>query len=131
MEAAERLSSEPAAEPPVRPKLSRRPAQFSAPAATLKILPALPLDAATNDRNAPPPAHKAWQDDGRFALALLTIVIAMNVAVTFWLSYLERAPLPTAVSHSAPTDSEADAWSLSPATVHVLDGLASPIATDQ
>lgn len=73
-----------------RPKIMRRPAQFSNTGA--QIIPhSLPLnmpnittDMAPSTPIPQPP--RAWQDDGRFAITLLALVIGINLLVSAWLS---------------------------------------------
>lgn len=87
--AADETPPQDAAAPQVKPKILRRPAQFSSPAAPSH-------DSATPDLrlNAPPLASqhattslpRPWQDDPRFAIALLAIIIIVNVALSLWLS---------------------------------------------
>ena len=74
-----------------KPKVMRRPAQFSKPAARLE--PALTSDtrieaevpsAPTGAPHAP--SLRPWQDDARFAVALLTIIMLFNLALSVWLA---------------------------------------------
>lgn len=74
-----------------KPKIMRRPAQFSKPA--IRHDPAASADtrieanAATSASTAPhTPALRPWQDDARFAFALLAIVIIVNLALSVWLA---------------------------------------------
>lgn len=122
----------PSADGAVRPKVMRRPAQFSTPASNLRVPPTLPLeqrlDAALREPAAPAvqatPSARAWQDDGRFAVALLAIVIVVNVAVSIWLSAMS----PPAVAPAASPEIAA-----APATdtlIHELSA-AGAAATEQ
>lgn len=83
-----------------RPKVLRRPAQFSQPAtpAHPKLQPPIDirLDAPARDTPtaAAPIAQRNWQDDGRFAVALLAIIIMVNVIVGVWLTRMAPAEAP-------------------------------------
>lgn len=77
-----------------RPKVMRRPSQFSQPASVLRSEPARAIETRldappTRDAATAPtqgaPTLRPWQEDGRFAVALLAIVIAVNVLVSIWL----------------------------------------------
>lgn len=51
------------------------------------------------------PAARHWQDDGRFAVALLVIVIAVNLLVTAWLGSMQPdapAPAPGSAAVASP-----------------------------
>lgn len=77
------------AAPQVKPKILRRPAQFSSPAAPShdRATPDLRLDtAAPAAPLTTSPLPRPWQDDPRFAIALLTIIIVVNLALSLWLS---------------------------------------------
>lgn len=102
----------------VRPKILRRPAQFSGEIPAGKVLTALRL-AAPMPIVAATPASKPWQDDGRFAVALLTIIILMNVLVTLWLAHITRQQ----TSNTTP----APHHTVTSGSVHVLDDLAHPV----
>lgn len=95
--------------PQVKPKILRRPAQFSSPASAplASNTPDLRIDTSQampqqTTANTPRP----WQDDPRFAIALLTIVIAVNVALSFWLAPSTPAPTnaDTTVTSSKPAE---------------------------
>ena len=86
------------AEPAARPKVMRRPSHFSsnAPAPSLledradhspnlAELPALPVAVA-----APP--LKAWQDDIRFGMVMVTLVTLANLALMLWLPHIQHLP---------------------------------------
>ena len=64
-----------------RPKVMRRPATFSAPN-HLEPLPSEPVNLAprVGHGQAPTPS-RAWQDDGRFGVALLTLILLINIAL--------------------------------------------------
>jgi hypothetical protein len=96
-----------------RPKISKRPAQFSSPAARASSVTALaPLLTPEAPMSAPATAasaHKPWQDDGRFAVALLTIVLLVNLIVSYWLSQVQPAtpqknPIAAEMSITGPDD---------------------------
>ena len=75
-------------EPKMRPKTLKRPAQFSVPPP-----PLLPLPIAKDLSEPLPalaPASLAWQDDGRFAVPLLAIILVLNIAVGYWLAAPDR-----------------------------------------
>lgn len=108
-----------AADGSVRPKVMRRPAQFAS-----KALPAQPLPALLTQTDAAEPTKtalhtRAWQDDGRFAITLLAIVILINVVVSAWLSAIAPTATPTAaipLISSAPDELK---------IVHILDDAAA------
>jgi len=100
-------SQEPAT--PARPKVMRRPAHFSDIRPAPSVAPAIVLPAATTiDENenlsasAPLPAavalppSKPWQDDVRFGIAMLTIVVLVNVALMLWLPNMRPTNIPAA-----------------------------------
>lgn len=104
----------------VRPKVMRRPAQFSV---VEKLPPIPPAPLMLVPHNAPAiiaaPQARPWQDDGRFALVLLGLIIFMNLAVIAWLSALAPTQTPdssTVHSRTSLLDSN---------QVYVLDSLAS------
>ena len=76
------------AENAMRPKVLRRPAQFSSPATTSKVvsLPGtrqeLPIE-----RPSVTPSPRIWQDDGQFGIALIVLLLLVNGAAAFWLSH--------------------------------------------
>jgi hypothetical protein len=93
----------------VRPKVMRRPATFSSVQGqpsmpTIHLPPATPLAETENENLAlsvPPLAlsvsapTKLWQDDLRFGVAMLTILVLVNLALIAWLPHLRRGePLP-------------------------------------
>jgi hypothetical protein len=106
----------------------RRPAHFSASPAGTSVIPI-----ALAAQHAPEPAPHAppmWQDDGRFAIALLVVLIGINLGVMLWLSVLAPGPRVTVVSQS----SGAIAASLAPqsgggVTVYTPDDAEAPAAT--
>ncbi len=79
----------------------RRPAQFSGAAPlepSLAVLPSAPATAKTI------PA-RGWQDDGKFAVTLLALVIFVNLLLTFWLTAITPKPVivaPPAATHAMP-----------------------------
>jgi hypothetical protein len=104
----------------VRPKVMRRPAQFASRAITPQPLPALltQVDAPTNTKTV---LHtRAWQDDGRFAMTLLAIIIVINVAVSAWLSAMTPLSLtpPASIPLISSPPSELK-------IVHILDDAAA------
>ena len=95
----------------------RRPAQFSQDAsAGMPLLSKERLLATptADSPGAPLPSvtlAPLWQDDGRFAVALLAIIITVNVVVSVWLSMIATTPgtpasLPT--TQSTPSTSTID-----------------------
>jgi hypothetical protein len=87
--AADEAPSRVIAAPPVKPKVLRRPAQFSAPTshAPTPETTNLRTDALTKpEQPASQALTRPWQDDGRFAISLLAIVIVVNIALSLWLS---------------------------------------------
>lgn len=76
-----------------RPKIMRRPAHFSGP--------------PTQDTPTPPPTTPAkaasapitvgmrpWQEDGRFGLALVVILLMVNLGLMLWLPRLQPRATP-------------------------------------
>lgn len=79
-------------EAPPRPKVMRRPAQFSRarpaqPAAELVPQPQEPAPAALPAAAKP----RAWQEDGRFGLILITTLAIVNLLLVQLLSFLPAA----------------------------------------
>jgi hypothetical protein len=83
---AEPSSPSIATEGSARPKIMRRPAQFSGslPAA----IPALPAIAAAPTKPETAPTRPAWQDDGRFGVALVLSILVVNIALMILLPRL-------------------------------------------
>ena len=110
----------------VRPKVMRRPAQFANKAITTQPLPTLLTQADGADNTKAIPHARAWQDDGRFAITLLAIVIIINIAVSAWLSALDPAPISPTTSipliSSAPSELK---------IVHILDDDAATDSSNQ
>ncbi len=86
-----------------RPKVMRRPATFSAPShqgplpfEMLKIPPVV--------EHVATPQYRPWQDDGRFGIALLAIVVIINVLLAVAIPSPHRAPISFAekatIAHS-------------------------------
>ncbi|MFM9889685.1 MAG: hypothetical protein ACKVOE_03435 [Rickettsiales bacterium] len=81
----------------VRPKVMRRPAQFSQPTPPVVAetqLAALPV--VSEPSLARLPRTYPWQDDGRFGLALVAILVVVNLALLLWLPHLLPQPIATA-----------------------------------
>lgn len=75
------------------------------------------LDAPMRDTPASPVTPfttRHWQDDGRFAVALLAIVIIVNVVVSVWLARMAPTQAPEADSQASIYDAQA------PSTADVL-----------
>ena len=100
------VSSAPA-EAPARPKVLRRPAQFSSSATSNVITPiVVPPTTKLDDMPdvTPVAPRPAWQDDGRFAVMLLAIIILMNVVVVSWLGLITpAAPKPVITVQQQPS----------------------------
>jgi hypothetical protein len=89
-----------------RPKVMRRPAQFSS-SRSPAISPNAPVTRAINPQDTriesapspqlspPAPAAKLWQDDARFGIAMLTIVVLVNLALILWLPHMRTPSVPT------------------------------------
>lgn len=75
-----------------RPKIMRRPAQFSSPSPVI-IVQAPMLNPPTETNSVM--ATQSWQDDGRFAIALVVVVVAINLLASMWL-------VPAAPPHLKP-----------------------------
>ena len=86
-------------EPAARPKVMRRPTQFftldeavlqplplvhSEESVNLTATPTLPTSLTTR-QNA-----LAWQEDARFGVVMLTLVVAINIALMLWLPTLKN-----------------------------------------
>jgi hypothetical protein len=89
-----------------RPKLLRRPPQFSE---IPEKLPA-PTESAFQLQTVPAPAESLpaahpWQDDARFGMVMLVVVIVVNLALMAWLPHLGRvdniSASPIAIQNSA------------------------------
>ncbi len=84
----------------------RRPAQFSTTQAEI-ISHSLPRHQPHIAAEAPPitsPApERPWQDDGRFAITLLILVIAINLVLSTWLTGIPRTTTPPVVASDVTT----------------------------
>jgi hypothetical protein len=117
--AATRLESS-SPESLAKPKVMRRPAQFSgsvSPAVTdidITPAPAPSRSFAALTNSQPAQDSLPWQHDGRFALALLAVVLFVNVAVYFTL---------TMVSHHSSTQGvhTQSAHGKNDSGIHILD----------
>ena len=82
-------------EAPVRPKVLRRPAQFSRAPSPMPSAPAeqakLP---ATRAAAIPPHDTVAWHEDSRFGLVLLVLVVLANAALVAFIPYLPSLHTP-------------------------------------
>ena len=113
--------------PVARPKTMRRPAHFSHsehPLAPATVNLALVAPTATPQRvgtDKTAPTTRPWQDDGRFAVILLALVIAVNVVVIAWLGAV-HPPAPVVVEHHEVEKNPA---------VHLLDSTADNASTEQ
>lgn len=95
----------------VRPKVLRRPAHFSAQSLIETPEPVLVPLQYTHDEPKHSPTLRAWQDDGKFAITLLALVIVVNLIVSAWLSAISPISATT-----KPTLIDT-----APAGVHILD----------
>lgn len=100
----------------VRPKVLRRPAHFNAKTTMIESpAPVLvPVQFMQHTAEKPTPVFRAWQDDGKFAVTLLGIIIVVNLLVSTWLAAI--SPAKTVATSAAPVTAAASASS-----VHVLD----------
>ncbi len=101
-----------------RPKVMRRPAHFSAvpvvvekdaPAATTPApnVPAPLADELLRTEPTPPPlppshALRSWQDDARFGVAMLFIVLVVNLGLMLWLPQLQPSTATMAMQNTTP-----------------------------
>jgi hypothetical protein len=89
----------------VRPKVLRRPAHFNAKANPIASpAPVLvPMQSVPQAMEKSAPAFRAWQDDGKFAITLLALVILVNVIVSTWLAAItpEKPVAASAISTPA------------------------------
>ncbi len=93
-------STSSAADSVVRPKIMRRPAQFShAEPIVIVQSPSLNTPPEKADIATSIPS-KPWQDDGRFAIALVLLLVAVNLLVILWLT--PAAPPPAMVHSQTP-----------------------------
>ncbi|MFZ4541872.1 MAG: hypothetical protein ACOYNL_08730 [Rickettsiales bacterium] len=101
-----------------RPKVLRRPAQFSKTYIPSRLPTPIAPNLAAPDPAPVAPIQRLWQDDGRFAITLFIIVVLVNVAVTSWLSTMEHLTItmPSATSTISGTDESPD-----DTTVHILN----------
>ncbi|MFA6920721.1 MAG: hypothetical protein WC216_02670 [Gallionella sp.] len=90
-----------------RPKLARRPASFARTTATVMPIHDEPLapPAATNPKTHLTPIN-AWQEDARFGVAMLIIIVLVNAALVYGLPLLPATNSdnsPSQVAGKAPT----------------------------
>lgn len=101
------VSASVASDNTVRPKVMRRPAQFS-PTSASPTITSQALVLAMDPPAEKPARSPAWQDDMRFAIALLAIIIFVNLAVMFWLSRMPaQTPEVTRITQSTNSDDPA------------------------
>ncbi len=92
---------------PVRPKVMRRPAQFTdtrpkTVAPSIVLPPSAETEENENLAISVPitantaPATKTWQDDVRFGIVMLTIVVLVNLALMAWLPQMRPVAVPAA-----------------------------------
>lgn len=129
-----------------RPKVMRRPAHFAhapvtAPQATTIIsdFPSLTSDGSPQAGTAA--TARAWQDDGRFAIVLLAVVVFTNLAMIAWLGHIrptaQKGPhivQDTRMENGTPPSGPSnvaiytdDAAAPAP-EIHLLDGKAGPVS---
>jgi hypothetical protein len=117
--AATRLESS-SPESLAKPKVMRRPAQFSgslSPAITdidITPPPAPSRSVAAIATGQPAQESLPWQHDGRFALALLAVVLFVNVAVYFTLTMVSHHSTAQG-THAQSTHGKNDSG------IHILD----------
>ena len=98
----------PRSEQVARPKVMRRPANFSSSGTampTIHLPTATKADSIEENENLAlsvpalptviPVYARQWQDDLRFGIAMLTILILVNLALIAWLPRLEHPELAT------------------------------------
>ena len=100
---------------PIRPKVMRRPAQFSdARPKTLAPSIVMPAPSALDENEdlalATPASQsnltqKAWQDDVHFGIAMLTIVVLVNLGLMAWLPHMRPVPVAPAEQKQEATNS--------------------------
>lgn len=113
-----------------RPKVLRRPTQFSgstpvtedlrAESTSDVVIAAFPLTERTQTKKPQatrPFAHRAWQDDGRFAITLLAVVVIVNTVLAMWLGTPTVTTREIIVKQQLPTEPQA---TISQSRVHVL-----------
>lgn len=94
------------AEMTARPKVLRRPSQFSTPVNTPAAQPVnLPVPVLQSTEQPAGIRSSPWQEDGRFGLALVLILLVVNLALMLWLPHLRQPPAATDFSAlAAPTE---------------------------
>jgi hypothetical protein len=103
-----------------KPKVMRRPAQFSGTAASTHPTDAVPPALLTIRPLTPImpsaaiPAPLPWQHDGRFAIALLSAVLVFNIAVYYALSHSKASDPARRATTASTRASNAQ-------NVHILD----------
>lgn len=126
----------PTAEPLARPKVMRRPTQFSSAPAPVFTPPPAPTPNLADERLPEPkstlpaatPAPRGWQDDARFGLLLVLTLVVVNAALMLWLPHLKQTPAaPVAAPVLAETPTP-----LAPRTVTVYTNpaLATPYSEE-
>ena len=106
----------------VRPKAMRRPAQFASQAVAAPA-PAELAPTTSQAASKPQVVTRPWQDDGRFAMTLLAVIILMNIAVSAWLSAISGPALPSRDAPVSPPSAAAESPQRD--TIHILDDAAS------
>ena len=94
---------EPGTDMAVRPKVLRRPSHFGVQSTIAAPMPTFVpvLTHPATEANAEP-VSRAWQDDGRFAAALLAIIIVVNLILSTWLSAISPTPpAPVTIKQNA------------------------------
>ena len=128
----------------IRPKVMRRPAQFSAPipVSTGPSAPVAPpklrpgfrtLSAPILEVSVPAPISQfapVWQEDTRFGLLMLVVVIAINAGLAWWLPQLHISPTSAVASSVTPLPTPASAAQIAPlANVTLYKKLPTPAQT--
>ncbi len=128
----------PAAEPLARPKVMRRPSQFSSASATAFTPPRAPEPTPNlaDERLSEPaptlpaivPEERGWQDDARFGAVLVLTLIITNTALMLWLPHLKRTTTPPM---AAPVLTETPApHAAHTVTVYTNPALPAPYSED-
>jgi hypothetical protein len=136
--AAQLVKPLPATEPLARPKVMRRPSQFSS-APTAVFTPPRDPEPTPNlaDERLPEPtpalpallpAPRGWQDDARFGLVLVLALVVVNAALMLWLPHLKHtaaAPVAAPILAEIPTPA-----ARSTVTVYTNPALPAPYSQD-
>lgn len=112
-----------------RPKVMRRPAHFAGsapetsnvvPMAVMRVEPLIP---ETTPALIPAVTH-SWQDDGRFGIALIALLLLINSTAILWLS--TKPQITPAASITITQKSEVTETNASPVTVMTDEDMLEP-----